>query len=92
MHQLCRSLVAELRRAQPSRTAVDELCLDLLELMRMDADVSRRTGVATRALVDRVRAEANARYTDPALDLIAEAAACGMSRTRFVHSFVSWLV
>jgi AraC-like DNA-binding protein len=87
LHGLRRSLVAELRRAEPDGTALDELCLDLLALTRQAADSPRRMGAATRAVVTRVRAAADASYIDSSLDLVAEAATWGMSRTRLVHSF-----
>jgi len=40
-----------------------------------------------RMLVGRLRAVADARYTDPGLDLVAAAADLGLSRTRLVHAF-----
>jgi hypothetical protein len=45
LHGLRRSLVAELRRAEPDGTALDELCLDLLALTRQAADSPRRMGL-----------------------------------------------
>lgn len=87
LHTLRRSLAAELRQAEPDGTMIDELCLDLLASTRAGADRIRRPSAATRAVVARVRGEADARYTDASLDLVAEAAVYGMSRTRLVHGF-----
>jgi AraC family transcriptional regulator len=87
LHAVRRSLVAELRGGEPDAAVIDDLCLDLLRLTRGVPDRLTRAGAATRSVVSRVRAEADARYTDPGLDLVAVAAAAGMSRTRFVHSF-----
>lgn len=87
LHALRRSLTAELRRAHPDGTAIDELCLDLLTSTRQSQERARRPTPTTRAVIDRVRAEADASYTDLSLDLVAAAAAYGMSRTRLVHYF-----
>jgi AraC family transcriptional regulator len=87
LHVLRRSLVRELRCDEPDATAIDELCVDLLTLTRSAMDRLRRPTAATRSAISQVRAQADARFTDPSLDLVAEAAATGMSRTRFVHCF-----
>lgn len=87
LHALRRSLVTELRRTEPDGTTIDELCLDLLALTRYPVERPRRPAATTRAVIARLRAEADSRYTDPSLDLVAEASFLGMSRTRFVHSF-----
>jgi len=90
LHSLRRSLVAELRSAAPDSTEVDALGLAMLQVIRevsAAAGSEPRTGMRSRGLVQRLRAEADARYRDPDLDLVAEAAALGVSRTRFVHVF-----
>lgn len=87
LQRLRRSLIAELRTNEPDQDRVDTLCQALLERAREapgpPGPVSARTGL----LVARIRAEADVRYTDLDLDLVAEAAALGMSRTRLVHAF-----
>lgn len=87
LHSVRRSLVAELRRAELDEPAIDDLCLDLLALTRNADARTRRLTATTQAIVAQVRAEADVRYSDPTLDLVAEAAALGMSRTRLVHAF-----
>jgi AraC-like DNA-binding protein len=90
LHSLRRSLVAELRSAVPDAAEIDALGMAMLEAVR---DVPATSGAAprpserSRALVQRLKAEADARYRDPDLDLVAEARALGLSRTRFVHVF-----
>lgn len=87
LHAIRRSMVAELRRGEPDRTAIDELSLDLLALTRQSPGSSRRLSPATRSVIEQLRAEADGHYTDGSLDLVAAAATYGMSRTRFVHHF-----
>jgi len=87
LHSLRRSLVAELRAADPDCGEVEALSLALLDTVRELPGSSPRSNGRSRALVGRLRAEADARYREPGLDLVAEALAVGMSRTRFVHVF-----
>jgi AraC-like DNA-binding protein len=69
---------------------IDALGMAMLQAVR---DVSAaagavpRPGERSRFVVQRLRAEADARYRDPDLDLAAEARALRLSRTRFVHVF-----
>jgi len=86
-HCAGRSLVAELRSADPDRGEVDALSLEVLDAVRQVPGGSPGPGERSRAVVDRLLTEAQARYCDPDLDLVAEALALGMSRTRFVHVF-----
>jgi AraC family transcriptional activator of mtrCDE len=87
LHSLRRSLVAELRSGDPDHGEVDALCLAMLDAVREAPGGSPGPGERCRALLDRLRAEADARYREPELDLVAQALALGVSRTRFVHMF-----
>jgi len=87
LQSLRKSLVAELRAADPDRGEVEALSLALLDAVRDGPSSSRGPGERSRALIGRLRAEANARYREPGLDLVAQALALGMTRTRFVHVF-----
>jgi AraC-like DNA-binding protein len=87
LHSFRRSLVAELRPADPDRGEVEALSLALLEAVRQAPGSSPRPGKRSRAVVGRLRAEADARYRDPDLDLVTQAQTAGLSRTRFVHVF-----
>ena len=87
LHSLRRSLVAELRSADPDRGEVEALSLVLLEMVREAPRGMSRSGGRSWALACRLRAQADVRYRDPDLDLMAEALAAGMSRTRFIHVF-----
>ena len=87
LHSLRRSLVAELRPADPDPGEVEALGFALLAAVRDAPGGSPGPGERSRALVGRVRAEADARYREPGLDMVAQARGLGMSRTRFVHVF-----
>jgi AraC-like DNA-binding protein len=89
LHSLRRSLVAELRSAAPDGAEIDALAMAMLRAVRdvPASDTPPRPGKRSRTLVRRLRAEADARYRDPGLDLVTEARALGLSRTRFVHVF-----
>jgi len=87
LNSLRRSLVAVLRCGEPDRGEVDALSLALLAAVREAPGHWPGPGERSRALAGRLRAEADARFTEPGLDLVAEAVALGMSRTRFVHVF-----
>lgn len=90
LHSLRRSLVAELRSAAPDGAEIDALGMAMLQAVRdvpATSGAAPRPGERSRALVQRLRAEADARYRDPDLDMVAEARALGLSRTRFVHVF-----
>jgi AraC-like DNA-binding protein len=90
LHSLRRSLVAELRSAAPDGAEVDAIGMAMLQAMRefsVTSGAAPRPGERSMALVQRLRAEADARYRDPDLDLVAEASALGLSRTRFAHVF-----
>jgi AraC family transcriptional regulator len=87
LHGLRRSLVAELRAADPDRGEVEQLSLALREAVRQAPGRSSRPGRRSQAIAGRLRAEADARYRDADLDLVAQAEAAGLSRTRFVHLF-----
>ena len=87
LHSVRKSLVAELRAADPDGRQVEALSLVLLDMVREAPGGSPGSSERSRALVGRLRAEADARYREPGLDLVAEALALGISRTRFVHVF-----
>jgi AraC family transcriptional regulator len=90
LHSLRRSLVAELRFAVPDGAEIDALGMAMLQAVRdlpATLGAAPRLGERSRAVVQRLTAEADARYRDPDLDLVAEARALGLSRTRFVHVF-----
>lgn len=90
LHSLRRSLVRELRSAAPDSDEIDALGLAMLQaVVEVPATLGAtpRPGERSRALVQRLRAQADARYRDPGLDLAGEARALGLSRTRFVHVF-----
>ena len=87
LHSLRRSLVAELRLADPDPGEVEALCLVMLGAVREAPGSPARPGARARALVGRLRSEADACYREPGLDLVAQARDLGMSRTRFVHVF-----
>jgi|SRR5215469_2261904 len=87
LHSLRRSLVGELRSADPDRHEIETLSLALLDTVRDTPGGVPGPSERTRELVGRLRAEADARYREPGLDLVAQARALGMSRTRFVHVF-----
>jgi AraC family transcriptional regulator len=84
---LRRSLVAVLRSGEPDGGEVDALSLALLQAVREAPGQWPGPGERSRTLAGRLRAQADACFTEPGLDLVAEAAALGMSRTRFVHVF-----
>jgi len=87
LHSVRRSLVAELRAGGPDRGEVEALSLVLLEKAReAPGDILKPAG-RSRAIARRLRARADACYGEPDLDLVAEAVAAGMSRTRFIHVF-----
>jgi AraC-like DNA-binding protein len=87
LHSVRRSLAAELRAADPDRGEVETLSLVLMEKTReAPGGVLKPTG-RSRAIGHRLRARADAHYREPDLDLVAEAVAAGMSRTRFIHVF-----
>lgn len=87
VHSLRRSLVAQLRLDEPDHDEVSALCLAIHDAVREDPGRTRSRSERSRALVDRLRVEADARYLDPDLDLVASARALGLSRTRFTHVF-----
>lgn len=87
LHSLRRSLTAELRRADPDPREVEALAFALLGAVREAPGNSPGPGERSQVLVGRLRAEADAHYREPGLDLVAEARALGLSRTRFVHVF-----
>jgi len=87
LHSVRRSLAAELRAADPDRGEVEALSLVLLEAAREAPGGFRGPTGRSRALAGRLRAQADARYREPDLDLVTEALAAGMSRTRFIHVF-----
>jgi len=87
VHSLQRSLVAQLRLDEPDHDEVGALCLAIHDAVREDHCRTRPQSARSRALVDRLRVEAEARYLDPDLDLAESARAFGMSRTRFTHVF-----
>jgi AraC-like DNA-binding protein len=87
LHSVRRSLVAELRRADPDQGEVEALSLMLPEVVREAPRGGRGPGARSRMLAARLRARADAGYRDPELDLVAEALAVGLTRTRFVHVF-----
>jgi AraC family transcriptional regulator, arabinose operon regulatory protein len=87
LHSLRRSLAGELRRADPDPREVEALAFALLGAVREAPGDSPRPGGRSRVLVSLLRAEADAHYREPGLDLVAEARALGLSRTRFVHVF-----
>lgn len=87
LHSVRRSLIAELRAADPDRAEVEALSLVLLEKVREAPGALRRPTGRSRDIAHRLRTQADARYREPDLDLVAEALATGMSRTRFIHVF-----
>jgi AraC-like DNA-binding protein len=86
-HGLRRAIAAALRSVEPDGDEIDQLGLALLQLAREGGDRPRRPRPRTAILIARLRDAANARYADPTFDLVAEAAALGMGRTRMVHAF-----
>ncbi|MHB8296655.1 MAG: AraC family transcriptional regulator [Acidimicrobiales bacterium] len=86
LQRLRHSLVAQLRGGEPDHDAIDALSLALLERTRSPV-AGTFVSARSKDLVARLRAEADARFSDPALDLVGAAAALGLSRTRFVHLF-----
>jgi AraC-like DNA-binding protein len=90
LYSLRRSLIAELRSTVPDAAEVDALGLAMLQTVReasVAPSATSRPGARSRVLVQRLRAIADAQYRDPDLDLVVEARALGLSRTRFVHVF-----
>ena len=87
LHSMRRSLVAELRAGRPDRNEVEALSLVLMEKVREAPGGVLKPSGRSRANAHRLRARADARYREPDLDLVAEAMATGMSRTRFIHVF-----
>ena len=87
LHSVRRSLVAELRAGDPDRGEVEALSLVLLEKVREAPGSIVTPAGRFLATAHRLRARADARYREPDLDLVAEAVADGMSRTRFIHVF-----
>lgn len=87
LHSLRRSLSAGLRPAEPDAAEVEALCMALLDAVRQEPGSSPDPGARSVTLIGRLRAEANARYREPDLDLVARAGELGLSRTRFVHVF-----
>jgi AraC-like DNA-binding protein len=88
LRSLRRSLVRELAAGELADPGeVDELCLALLELSREPPDRGPRLSWRAATVVERLRASACAQYTDLEFDLVAEAAALGMTRTRLIHAF-----
>jgi AraC-like DNA-binding protein len=85
---LGRALVRELRSPERDDTEIDILCESLGRAVR-DGPEGRRSepAASTRRAVEEVRLLAERHYLRPELDLVAEAAATGLSRTRFTHSF-----
>jgi AraC-like DNA-binding protein len=87
LHSVRRSLVAELRSGAPDRSEVEALSLVLMEKAREAPGSILKPAGRSRAVADRLRTRADARYREPDLDLVAEAVATGMNRTRFIHVF-----
>lgn len=87
LHSVRRSLVAELRRGGQDRGEVEALSLLLTEKVREAPGGILTPTVRSRAIAQRLRAQADAGFREPDLDLVAEAAATGMTRTRFIHLF-----
>jgi AraC family transcriptional regulator, activator of mtrCDE len=87
LHSVRRGLAAELRAAGPDRSEVEALSLVLLEKAREVPGGILRPSGRSAAVAGRLRARADARYREPGLDLVAEAVAAGISRTRFIHVF-----
>jgi AraC family transcriptional regulator len=87
LHSLRRSLAAELRSADPDPGEIESLSFALLSTVREARSGSAGPGGRSRAVVSRLKAEADVRYRDPGLDLVALARTLGLSRTRFVHVF-----
>jgi AraC-like DNA-binding protein len=87
LHSVRRSLVAELRADGPDRGEVEALSLVLMEKVRETPGGVLKPAGRSRTIACELRAWADARYREPGLDLVAEAMAGGMSRTRFIHVF-----
>lgn len=87
LHSVRRSLVAELRANGPDRSEVEALSSVLIEKVREAPGGILQPAGRFLEVAHRLRAWADARYREPDLDLVAEAVASGMSRTRFIHVF-----
>ena len=81
------SLTTEVRGREPDLGEVDALCTALLTQVRDDHKAGPRWSACTLARVARLRLLAEHRYLETELDLVGEAAAIGLSRTRMVHDF-----
>lgn len=87
LHSLRKALATASRHSDADDGEVDALSLALLAVVREAPGRSSGLGQRSRAFVVRLRAQADARYREPGLDLVGQARALGMSRTRFVHVF-----
>ena len=85
MRRLRHGLTCALRRA--STEGLDEIGMALLELVRGGGDTENPPSRRAQELVATLRRDVDARYTALEFDFVAEAAALGLTRTRFVHVF-----
>lgn len=86
-----RQLWRQLRRAMASRCQdaqeIDAVAASLLAWARHPVEHATVIGERTRVQVAAVRREADRRFGDAGLDIVAAAGDVGLSRTRLIHAF-----
>jgi len=85
--RLRRALYRAALARHPDPEEIDAVAVSLLAWARRPGDEAARIGARTRAAVAEVRLEADRRFADAELDLVAIGQAAGLSRTRLIHAF-----